>query len=86
MAEKTQVAFKKEDFLGVRELTKRLGGVEFGKVKSVMAAEFKRGTKFIQGGYKRDLIIKPKSSHHADTYKLHPLGFEKFKEILEKAK
>lgn len=83
MAEATP-KFTKDDFMTAHDLVKKLNNkYDIETIKSAMATEFRRGTKLIQGSFRRELIIKPRNSHHANFYKLHPLGFEKFLEILE---
>lgn len=83
MAEPTP-KFTKDDFMTAHDLVKKLNNkYDIETIRSAMATEFKRGTKLISGSYKREMIIKPKNNHRANFYKLHPLGFEKFLEILE---
>lgn len=83
----TTPRFTKDEFMTAHELVKKLNNqYEESVIKKAMATEFKKGTKIINGSVKRELIIKPRNTHRADSYKLHPLGFEKFKEILEKGK
>ena len=84
MVDTTQ-KFTKDDFMTARDLVKKFDKkYDLETIQSTMASEFRRGTKIIQGPYKRDLIINPKYSHRANFYKLHPLGLEMFREILEK--
>ena len=83
MAE-TAPRFTKDDFLNARDLVKKLNNeYDIQKIKSIMAAEFKRGTKLINSPVKRELIIKPKTTHHKDSFLLHPLGYDQFAEILK---
>ncbi len=80
----TTPKFTKDDFMTAHDLVKKFDKkYDLETIQSTMASEFKRGTKIIQGSRKRELIIKPKDSHHANFYKLHPLGLEMFREILE---
>lgn len=80
----TTPKFTKDDFMTAHDLVKKFDKkYDLETIQSTMASEFKRGTKIIQGSRKRELIIKPKYSHHANFYKLHPLGLEMFREILE---
>ena len=80
----TTPKFTKDDFMTAHDLVKKFDKkYDLETIQSTMASEFKRGTKLIQGSRKRELIIKPKYSHHANFYKLHPLGLEMFREILE---
>lgn len=80
----TTPKFTKDDFMTAHDLVKKFDKkYDLETIQSTMASEFKRGTKIIQGSRKRELIIKPKYSHHANFYKLHQLGLEMFREILE---
>lgn len=80
----TTPKFTKDDFMTAHDLVKKFDKkYDLETIQSTMASEFKRGTKIIQGSRKRELIIKPKYSHHANFYKLHPLGLEMFRKILE---
>lgn len=84
--------FKKEDFLTATQLAKKLG-TDKESVQKTMKNAFMRGTTFVLHGTARkyDLIYSAKWSHNTaagkpERLRLHPLGLEKFKEMLDKGK
>ena len=79
--------FTKDEFLTARQLVSKLDKkYDIQTIKAAMATEYRKGTKIKDGPISRDLIIKPRKTHHAGMYHLHPLGFEIFANILAKGK
>ncbi len=80
MAEK----FSKTDFLTSAEVAEKLN-TDVQTVEKHMTAAFKRGTKFIIANVSRNLVYDAKWNHRK-SLRLHPLGIDKFKEIISKGK
>ena len=89
--ENTAPKFTKDDFLNAAALVKKLSE-EYGKeydvdvVKKTLESEYRKKTK-IKTKYSNmtDMVYDVKWTHRR-SLRLHPLGLEKFKEILDKGK
>ena len=86
--EKT-AAFKKSDFLNAKQLAEKLNA-DLDLVINTMATAYKRGVTITHMNTVRPIIIKNRLCHHSlttnNSLQLHPLGMEKFKELLAKGK
>lgn len=86
--EKNATKFTKEDFLTAAALVKKLNE-EHGKkynietVKKILKTEYRKKTKIKTKFNSANLVYDAKWNHR-ESLRLHPLGFEQFKEILEK--
>ncbi len=84
----TQHNFKKSDFLNAVALSQKLGNiVDADTIYKIMESEYKKRTKFNIGTFSYELIYTAKWNHRPTgrlgrDYRLHPLGFDIFKEIL----
>ena len=84
-----QKTFKKSDFLNATELVKQLNkSVE--EIHTAMLREYKNNTQIRVGNIYYPMVILDKTKHvtlsNPKRLQLHPLGFEKLQEILEKGK
>ena len=86
--ENTTTKFTKEDFLNAAALVKKLNE-EYGKkydiktVKNTLKTEYLKKTK-IKTKFNSTNLVYDAKWNHRESLRLHPLGFELFKEILEK--
>lgn len=82
--------FKKEDFLNAAALVEKLNK-EYGTkydietIKKALKSEYRKKTLFKTKINMTPLVYDAKWIHR-ESLRLHPLGLEKFKEILEKGK
>ena len=86
----TSSNFTKEDFLNATDLVKILNE-QYGKeydldtVKKTMESEFRKKT-LIKTKHNKTQLIYDAKWNHRKALRLHPLGLDTFKEILEKGK
>ncbi len=89
--ENTTPRFTKEDFLNAKDLVKKLNDqynkkYDLETVKKTMESEFRKKTKIKTKYSNATQLIYDVKWTHRHALRLHPLGLEKFKEILEKGK
>lgn len=88
MVQPLSYTFKKSDFINPSTISEKLGNlVDSETIYRIMKNEYLHGATFTYGKMKHKLIYIASWAHHNTAkqrrdYRLHPLGFECFKEIL----
>ena len=89
--DKTTKKFTKDDFLNAAALVKKLS-LEYGttydleSVKKAMESEYRKKTQIKNNINNPTPLIYDAKWNHRRSLRLHPLGLEQFKQILDKGK